>query len=81
MTFEDVLPGFWDAKSDYLVQPPLTPREVYNPPEDLDVPPPRRVARMRAVEPELDRVLPVWIRKRRGGWAGDEQRLRELRGR
>jgi hypothetical protein len=129
----------------------LVPREVYNPPEDLDVPPPRRkqsqssiggvvmaigmdvevfeegrrsmentklwcrhrcsevrrhlwpwqtrrlraaldavdaahtpeelVARMRAVEPELDRLLPAWIRKRRGGWAGDEQRLRKLRGR
>jgi hypothetical protein len=34
------------------------------------------VARMRALEPELDRLLRPWIRKRRPGWAGDEQRLR-----
>jgi hypothetical protein len=43
--------------------------------------PEKLVARMRAVEPELDGLLPAWIRKRRGGWAGDEQRLRKLRGR
>lgn len=39
------------------------------------------VARIQAVEPELDRLLPAWIRKRRVGWAGDESRLRELSGR
>jgi SMI1-KNR4 cell-wall len=36
------------------------------------------VERMRAIEPELDRLLRPWIRKRRPGWAGDELRLREL---
>jgi SMI1-KNR4 cell-wall len=35
--------------------------------------------RMRAIEPELDRLLRPWIRKRRAGWASDEKRLRELR--
>lgn len=39
------------------------------------------VAALRAVEPELDRLLPAWIRKRRPGWASDELRLRELSGR
>jgi SMI1/KNR4 family protein SUKH-1 len=36
------------------------------------------VGRMRAIEPELDRLLRSWIRKRRPGWASDEGRLREL---
>jgi hypothetical protein len=36
------------------------------------------VERMRAIEPELDRLLRPWIRKRRPGWASDERRLREL---
>ncbi|HEX5782485.1 MAG TPA: SMI1/KNR4 family protein [Solirubrobacteraceae bacterium] len=37
------------------------------------------VSRMRAIEPELDRLLPAWIRKRRAGYLSDEKRLRELR--
>lgn len=37
------------------------------------------VDRMRTIEPELDRLLRPWIRKRRSGWASDEKRLRELR--
>jgi SMI1-KNR4 cell-wall len=36
------------------------------------------VAHMRAIEPELDRLLPTWVRKRRTGWALDEQRLMKL---
>ena len=37
------------------------------------------VARMRALEPELDRLLPAWIRKRRAGYALDQNRLKEVR--
>jgi SMI1-KNR4 cell-wall len=37
------------------------------------------VARMRTVEPELDRLLRPWIRKRRPGWASDDLRRRQLK--
>jgi hypothetical protein len=68
---QEVLRHMWPWRTRRL-RSALREVEAAQTPEEL-------VARMRAVEPELDRLLRPWIRKRRGGWASDELRLRQLK--
>jgi hypothetical protein len=67
---QEVLSHMWPWQTRRL-KAALRDVEAAETPEEL-------VARMRAIEPELDRLLPAWIRKKRGGYLSDEARLRRL---